>query len=83
MLLKILLTFFIVFIASSQPNYQDRVTYYNEQDNVCCNYFTSDFMNLIININNQETIKYKLSGNTRCYIWAIDFLSSISTNDTT
>ena len=65
-IVKAVAVFILACIAAAQPNYQQRVIYYSEEDNVCRFGAESDSINLIINIDNHSTIKANMAGNTLC-----------------
>lgn len=71
---------FILLVASilAQPNYQERVIYYSETDNVCRAGQHSDNIHLIINIDDTQTIKRDIDGFTLCDQWTLRYANAIS-----
>lgn len=66
MVVRVLVVLMIVCVGISQPNHQQRVIYYSEEDNACSFGTESDSINLVINIDNHYTIKGNMKGNTLC-----------------
>lgn len=78
MLIKILTLFLLACLINTQPNYQQRAIYYSEQDNVCRFGERSDQVNLIINLNDRETLRRTVRGNTGCDQWTLRYANAIS-----
>lgn len=59
---------FIYFItaAIAQPNYQDRIVYYSEQDNVCVIGYESDMVALTLKLEDYPVIRTNEIGGTHC-----------------
>ena len=56
----------IFFLISTMPNYQERAIYLSERDNVCRFSPGSDTINVVLNIDGKQTIKFSADGMTYC-----------------
>jgi hypothetical protein len=57
--MEILFFFLMAVICQTNPNYQDRILYYSESDNVCLNGEHGDTINLTLILNYSETLRIK------------------------
>jgi hypothetical protein len=64
-------------LSLSQPEYQERVIYYGESDNVCIHGELSDQIRLFVRLDGMETFEYYVRGFTGCNAWLWPYFNAI------
>jgi hypothetical protein len=75
--MEIFVFLFLAVICQTNPNFQDRILYYSESDNVCLSGERSDTINLTLILNYSETMRIKAAGATSCNDWKIRYSQQI------
>jgi hypothetical protein len=79
---NIILAFLIVIIYSLDSNYQERILYYDEHDNVCAYSDYTDWIFLVVTFSDRQQIEKNIRGGTNCDAWNIRYINRLKPSST-